>query len=282
MDAACINFFRRHGSSDKKLAENSAAVQALYSSVTSLVVLAPLTLRTPRRVLATRRPGLMVARAGFSAGGVVLYYFSFHQLPLADANAIAFTRSLWIAPLAALLLHERISASCWVGLGIGFGGILLMVAPAGSHGASWAYVAGVASALLLAMGVTGIKALTREHGTLTSLSWSAILGTLLMIPPALFEWRSPNVADAFWLVALGLLSVITQAAYVRGMAIGEAAPMAVVDYSRIIFAVLSGYLFFGDVPGWLTYIGIAAIIVATALALVKRPRRAATVEATVL
>jgi len=255
----------------KYLSNYPPAVQALYSAVASLLALMPVIIRSPVAVLSTRRPVMMAVRSGLSALGVVLYYFSFHILPLADANAVAFTRSLWIAPLAAVLLRERVRAHCWIALGIGFIGILLMAVPTGSVQSLAGYLTGLASAVVLALAVTNIKILTRTDSPLTIIAWGGVFNIVILLPFAAWEWVWPSPTDFGLLALLGMFSVITQFSYIKGMSTGDAVSMAVVDYSRIIFAVLSGYLVFGEAPTVLALAGTCAIVVAAYLAI--RPSR---------
>ena len=62
---------------------------------------------------------------------------------------------------------------------------------------------------------------------------------------------------------MGVLGAITQACYIKGMGIGDAAAMAPVDYTRLVFAIILGYALFGDVPNAVTMIGAAVVIGST-------------------
>jgi drug/metabolite transporter (DMT)-like permease len=126
--------------------------------------------------------------------------------------------------------------------------------------------------LLFAFTVTGMKVMTRDHTTTTLMAWSAVLGFVLVIPPALFVWRWPSWNDLLLLAAMGVLGTITQACYIKGMAQGDAAVMAPVDYTRLVFAILFGYLLFGDVPDTLTMAGAVIIIGSTLYITVRESR----------
>ncbi|OYX89950.1 MAG: hypothetical protein B7Y78_14160, partial [Caulobacter sp. 35-67-4] len=70
-------------------------------------------------------------------------------------------------------------------------------------------------------------------------------------------------------------------AYIKGMQLGEAAVMAPIDYTRLVFAVLVGFLLFHEVPKTVTLIG-AVIVVGSTLFISWREhqvsKRAATVK----
>jgi drug/metabolite transporter (DMT)-like permease len=138
----------------------------------------------------------------------------------------------------------------------------MIVQPVGAP-VGWPSGAALLSALCLALAVAGIKVLAREHGPATLLIWSALLGMLLVTPMAIGIWRLPESADLVPMFMLGVASVGAQAAYVRGMAEGDAAAMAAIDYSRLVFASAVGYLLFHEIPGLTTVVGACMIICAT-------------------
>ncbi len=253
----------------KQLKDYPAPLQAIYTQVTALLILLPAISRNPKRIFSTKRPITFGGRALCSTLGVMLYYYAFQTIPLAEANALSFTRALWIAPLAALLLRERVGWIRWALLGIGFVGVLLVVQPNTQIGLGWPHAAALGSAALLAMAVIGVKSLTADHSTLSILSWAAVLGCILSLPIALFYWRWPSPTDLGWLIALGVLSVCAQLTYIRGMSEGEASAMAPIDYTRLLFALIVGYFLFNEIPGALTLAGAGLIIVATLVPTVR-------------
>jgi drug/metabolite transporter (DMT)-like permease len=104
------------------------------------------------------------------------------------------------------------------------------------------------------------------------MAWSAVLGFVLAIPPALFVWRWPSLRDFALLCAMGVLGTITQACYINGMAEGDAAAMAPIDYTRLVFAVILGYVLFHDIPNAMTMLG-AGIVMASTIYITLREAR---------
>jgi drug/metabolite transporter (DMT)-like permease len=76
-------------------------------------------------------------------------------------------------------------------------------------------------------------------------------------------WRTPPLVDLALLGAMGVLGTITQACYIKGMTAGDAAVLAPIDYTRLVFAVVFGYVLFGDIPNHLTMIGSSIVIAST-------------------
>lgn len=251
----------------------SPAVQTFCRQVVSLIVLLPFIVAAPRRILRTSRPGYMLSRSAASSFGLILSYTSYQQLGLAQANALSFTRILFKVPLAMLLLGVRMTHRRLIATLVGFGGVVVVLQPWSAHSLiGWGAASGIAAALLASWALVGVKSMTKDHGQTTLLAWSAILGVLFTAPVAAIEWTTPSNTDLLLLALLGLLSTVTQACYIRGMSMGDATALAPIDYTRIVFASITGFAFFGEVPSGNT-LGGAAIIVGAALFIMLHSRR---------
>jgi len=117
-----------------------------------------------------------------------------------------------------------------------------------------------------------MKVMTRDHSPFTLLVWSAVLGLVFSMPPALFVWRWPEPVDLLLLAAMGVMGTVTQACYIKGMQIGDAGAMAPIDYSRLVFTAIVGFVLFQEVPTWTTIVG-AAIVVASTLFITLREQQ---------
>lgn len=249
-----------------------ATLQTFYRQVFGLIVMVPIILRNPRGIFRTSRPGILLFRSLAGTVGMILSFYAYQKMPLAEANALSFTRTLWLVPLAAFVLKEGVGPRRVAATVVGFLGAMLMLQPAAQGELGTPAAAALASAFLLALTVTGMKVMTRDHTTTTLMAWSATLGFLLAIPPALLAWRWPTAFDLLLLAAMGILGTITQACYIKGMSEGDAAVMAPVDYTRLVFAIIFGFLLFADIPNVLTMTGASIVIVSTLYITVRESR----------
>ena len=252
------------------------ALQTFYRQAAGLVVLLPVILRHRSAAFATTRPGILIFRAGAGTLGMILSFYAFQKMPLADANALSFTRTLWLVPLAAFVVKEQVGPLRIGAALAGFLGVLIMIRPgAGGHlEVGLPALAMLASSFLFAMTVTGMKLLTRDHSTMVLLVWSAVLGLGFSIPGALLTWRWPEPWDLFLLCLMGVIATANQACYIKGMQLGDAAAMAPIDYTRLVFSVGAGFLLFHEVPGVWTLVG-AGVVVASTLFITLREQQLA-------
>jgi drug/metabolite transporter (DMT)-like permease len=242
----------------------SASVQTFYRQAAAVLVLLPIMANDWRGSFATTRPWILLFRSSAGTLAMTLGFYAFQKLPLADANALSFTRTLWLVPLAGFVLGERLGPLRIGASVVGFVGVLVMLRPTGS-GAVFGLpqIAALSSAFLFALTITGMKVMTRDHKPFTLLVWSAVLGLVFSVPMALLSWRWPTLMDLALLIAMGVLGVIAQGFYIKGMQIGDAAAMAPIDYMRLVFAVMMGILVFHDVPKIATIIGAGVVVAAT-------------------
>jgi drug/metabolite transporter (DMT)-like permease len=244
-----------------------AALQTFYRQLAGVIILLPLMARDWKAAFRTTRPGILIFRSSAGVLALIMGFYAYQKLPLADANALSFTRTLWLVPLAAFVLREPIGPLRIGAALVGFLGVLIMLRP-GSGGAAawigWPQACALISALLFALTITGMKVMTRDHSPFVLLVYAAVLGLVFAIPPALFVWRWPTCPDLGLLAAMGVIGTLTQGAYIKGMEAGEAAVMAPIDYTRLVFAVGAGLLLFHEAPRKATLIG-AVIVVASTL-----------------
>jgi drug/metabolite transporter (DMT)-like permease len=243
-----------------------AALQTFYRQLAGVIVLLPLIARDWRGAFRTTRPGILIFRSSAGVLALIMGFYAYQKLPLAEANALSFTRTLWLVPLAAFVLREPIGPLRIGAALVGFLGALIMLRPgAGGVGAwiGWPQACALISAFLFALTITGMKVMTRDHRPFVLLVYAAVLGLIFALPPALFAWRWPTWPDLALLAAMGVIGTLTQGAYIKGMEAGEAAVMAPIDYTRLVFAVGAGLLLFHEVPQRETIVGAAIVVIST-------------------
>jgi drug/metabolite transporter (DMT)-like permease len=250
-------------------------LQTFYRQAAGFVVLLPVILKLRGRAFATTRPGILLFRSAAGTVAMILSFYAFQKMPLADANALSFTRTLWLVPLAAFVVGEKVGPLRIGAAVVGFLGVLLMLRPgAGGFALGLPGLAMLAGSFLFALTITGMKVLTRDHSPTVLLVWAMTLGLLFSIPGAVLDWRWPAPADFALLCAMGVLGTVTQACYIKGMQVGDAAAMAPIDYTRLVFAALAGFLLFQELPTVWTLAG-AAVVVASTLFITWREQQLA-------
>lgn len=236
-----------------------------------LSILLPLALRSGIATLRTGRVPLHFMRASVSLISMACSFYAFAHLPLADATAYGFTIPLFMIPIAMVMFGEKVRWRRWTATAIGFAGVLIMVRPDGA--VHIAVLVALIGAFFNALVMAIIKRLTGSERILTLMTYFTIIGTLIAFVPAMVVWKTPTYGQLFLLFGVGVTGTLSQMFAAHGWyAATEATAIAPFDYSRLIYAVILGFLFFSEIPGANTAVG-AVIITASTLYIARREAR---------
>jgi drug/metabolite transporter (DMT)-like permease len=234
-------------------------VQFLRNLFLTLFLLSVLP-RTGLSVLRTRRHGMMAMRALVMMGQLGAWFYALKLLPVDKATALNFTVPLWAVIGAALFLRERIGPRRWAAVAVGVLGSLVIVRP-GLATFEPASVFALLAAALMAVSLLQMKSLSRTDSALTVVLYLGIYGTPLSLLPALLVWQTPEVNALLITAAMGLFSALTHMLMVRALALADASAMAPLDFVRLPFGALLGWLWFGELMDLWSWIGAAIIVI---------------------
>lgn len=253
--AVCLKLLANQGYSEGQMVFARCAA--------GFIALLPFALRVGQGAWAVARPKQVFLRCLYSTLGFFGGFYAFAHMPLADAQAITFTRVLFIVVFAAWLLKEKVAWRRWTAVGVGFAGVLLMLRPEGAA-FGWPAVAAISSAVFFGLAIVTVKDLTRDHSTLSLVLYTNAFTTIVGLPFAfLGGWILPDFQGLVLLVLLGLFGVGAQSCYVRALSTGEASLMGLIDYVRLPLAIAAGYWLFQELPDAFALFGAAVIIGST-------------------
>lgn len=221
-----------------------------------------------RPMMRTRRPGLQIVRSLLTLAAMLCGFTAVIQIPLAQATAIGFSQVLFVTIAAVIILKEVVDARRWAATVIGFVGVLVMLKPSGDGLDAFALLA-VAGAVLNAGITVSVRMLASTERTDTILIWQGMVMIAALALPAWLWWVPPDAAQWFWLLVLSVFGTAGQWLITRAYQVGEAAALAPLDFSRLILASLTGFVFFAEIPALTTWIGAGIVIGATLYTLRK-------------
>jgi drug/metabolite transporter (DMT)-like permease len=216
--------------------------------------------RYGRRLFATRHPVFQLARSLLLMASTAFNFAALRFIGLATAATINFTAPFIVALLGVPMLGERVGLRRWLTIGVGFVGVLIVIRPGGNV---------VQLATLLAMGTAvcyaGYQVLTRRVAATdppeTTVGYSALLGTALTTLVLPFSWVSPTSwAQVGLLLSMGITGGLGHYMVARAYMWAPAAVVSPFNYVQLLGAAVTGYLFFGEVPGATLWLGAALIV----------------------
>jgi drug/metabolite transporter (DMT)-like permease len=244
-------------------------------------------LAAARRRLRVRRWRGVAARAGVMSLAMMIYFGSLGFMPVAQAAAGLFTAPIWVALLSPLLAGRAAPGAAWAAAGLGFAGVVLVLAPDPSA-VGCATMVPVASGLFYAVAAIATRAWCPGEGAVElSLAAFTALGLWGLAGALLLPGAGAGFLDRGWVAPSGAVLAVcaVQAAgslgavvmLTRAYQLAEAGTVAVVEYSVLGFSALFGWLLLGEALGPRGLAGLALIAAAGALALRpwRRPARGA-------
>jgi drug/metabolite transporter (DMT)-like permease len=232
------------------------------------LIVIPTVARTFPASIRTRRPGLQLARISLALIAMTTGFTAIIHMPLADATAIGFAKSFFVTIFAIVILGEVVRFRRWSATIIGFLGVMLMLQP-GTAGFSIYGIYAVVGAAAAGCVMVIIRLLTRTEAAMTILTYQAVGVGLVMAIPAYIYWQAPTQLEWLLIVAIGITAYFSQKCNIYAYKWGEASLLASLDYVRLLYATVLGFLVFGDLPGLYTWVG-AVIIVAASIYTVHR------------
>ncbi len=215
----------------------------------------------------------LILRSVIGTVSIVATFKAFNYLPLADAQALFFTSSLFIPIMGWLFLAERVGPYRWSAVVIGFLGMLVMVRPGGAVNLTGVFLA-VSAAMMHSILSTLLRVLGRTERPETVTFYFLVIGAALTGLAMPFVATPPTWHDVPLLLGAGISGAIAQtllsAAY-------KYAPMALVtifNYLGIVWATAYGWFIWGDWPSRPVWVG-AGIIIASSLFIVWRENKLA-------
>jgi drug/metabolite transporter (DMT)-like permease len=212
------------------------------------------------RMLRTHRLGKHLLRSSCLFISNLSYFFAIGFIPLGKAASINMTGPLIVAALAWPMLQERTNPGRVIAVLIGFFGVLVIIRP-GTEVFHWAALIIIFSALMNGFYQMLTRKIADTEAAETSAIYSSIVGAFGMLVVLPFVWRTPaGIGDIAMFCSLGALGAISH--YFVALALGFAPANIVTpfQYVQLIGSVLVGYLFFGDLPDALTWLGAAIVI----------------------
>ncbi len=268
-----VGLWTGHDAASKWLTASYPVLVVLFwRNVFAMIPAGALVIR--RRGLQPLPPRILALCWVRGAGGAFAYgayVFALPLMSLADVLAVGMTGPIMIIALSGWLLKERLSLRRWIAVLIAFAAALYIVRPDGHIPATGATLV-LGGTLLYAL----LMVLTRKLGAVVdgaTLTWHTSCATLAVMAlgtPIAFAWPAPADLPLFLLV--GAITGVANFCMIQAFRIAPASVVAPFEYSSILWAILLGFLIWGDVPTWDVLGGVAVIVVCGLTLLRREPR----------
>jgi drug/metabolite transporter (DMT)-like permease len=224
------------------------------------------------------RPFGHAGRGLTAIGGMFCNFSALARLPIVDATAISFAAPLITVALAAVMLKERVRVYRWSAVIVGFVGVMVMLLPhlrgstAALAGDAIGGVYGLAGAFFSALSIIQTRHLTKSETTSSIVFYFSLICTVAGLVTWPFGWNTPSGTELAALIGIGLCGGLAHIVLTESYRWAPASLVAPFDYTSMLWALVLGYLAFGELPTALGFLG-AAIIVGAGLFVIWREQR---------
>ncbi len=262
--------FASHDAVIKFLGGDYAPFQILFFSALLGFPFATLMLMSDNRpgTLRPVHPWWITLRTAAAMLTGVSAFYAFSVLPLAQVYAFIFAAPLLITVLSIPILGEKVGLHRWVAVVLGLTGVLIVLRP-GAEPFTLGHLAG----LLAATGSALSSVITRKVG-------AEERSAVMVLYPMLANVVAMGVILPFVYIPMpiehfGLLAIVAALGFVGASCMilayraGDAAVVAPMQYSQIIWAALFGLFIFNETPDRFTWIGVGVIVLAGVYVVVR-------------
>lgn len=231
-------------------------------SINCLLLVAVLAPSQGRKLVQTKRTGLVLVRSACLASVSILMAVALTRLPVAEATSINFLWPTLAMLLAGPVLGERISRRGWVAAVIGFAGVLLIARP-GAGLEPVGVLLGLCAATMGAIYQLLSRVLARTERTMALTFYTALVGALVfgLAAPWFWDGRTPQLSDALLFLGLGVCAGVGHYLFTAAHRYAPVSALAPLSYVQLVYAGVLGWLVFGHVPTPLSIVGMIVVLV---------------------
>ena len=213
----------------------------------------------------------LLARSIFGLAGVVLNFYAIANLTLADSSMLGKLSPIFVTIMACIFLKEKIDNKQILSIIITFLGALLVIKPEFSL-EMLPSLSGIMSAASAGVAYTLLRYLKDKESPDTIIFYFSLISVVFTAPFALAEYVQPIFTQLGLLLATGVFASVGQFGITYAYKFAKATEVSIYNYSAIVFGIILGFIFFGEIPDTLSLLG-GAIIIAVAFYIFKHNQK---------
>lgn len=238
--------------------KTTVPMMLLFRGLIPTLLLLPIMMHRGWQSFRVSAPGWLIARCFVTTATITFIFLSVRTIPLVDTTLLANSAPFFVPFLVFALMKKPIDHRLWLPIAFGFIGVIFILRPTPDLlrlGALFALGSGISTALA---GIIS-RELIKKVSSQTMLFNLFLFSLLVSIPFAVFYWELSQ-DTILPLVLIGVFILIAQWAFFRSFAYAEASYVAPFGYASVFFGGLFDWMFFGDFPHPLTWVGMILVI----------------------
>ena len=271
------------GAAAKELSDSMSSVEVVFfRNVFGVLLILISIYKSPLNQLGGKF-WLLVFRgvAGFVA--LLFFFYKISKIPLGEAMTFSKTSTIFTAILAYMFLKEKLGVKGWIGVFIGFIGIIFITEFDGSSLEKTDYL-GILSGVGAALAYTSLRELRKFYDSRAIVLSFMTIGTIgpiiLMIIGSFYTnphldfmlgtFTMPKSSDWLYIILLGIFATFAQIYMTKAYSFAKAGIIGTISYSDIAFSIILGLILGDSFPSILIIFGILLIVLSGLLVSLKK------------
>lgn len=258
------------GATVKLASEIGVAQKIFFRNVVTALVAFLIAKKTNVSLFGSKKTiKLLIWRSVIGLTAVFMYFWSISRLVLADSTMLNKMFPFFVIIFAGYFLKEKITKKQVLSVLIAFLGALLIIKPGFSLKLLPAFAAFL-SAIGAGAAYTLVSHLRHYEKPPTIVFFFAFVCLIGSFPFMLFDFTMPNLSQLIVLLATGLFGVIGQYGLTFAYRLAPAAEISILNYLSIVFSGFLGFVFWQEIPDYLSLLGGILIIFSALFLFVRR------------
>jgi len=271
------------GAFAKLLSDYMSSVEVVFfRNITGVILISYAIYKSPVKQIGGK-PFLLFMRGFIGFSALLMYFYNIANIPLAEAQTFNKISPIFTAIFSYLLLKEKLSIQAWIGIFIGFIGVLF-ITNFNIFALSKTDWLGICSGIGAGLAYTSIRELRKSYDNkiivLSFMTVGTIAPLILMIVASyitidsldwiLAKFVMPKTIAWIYIVALGIFATFSQLYMTKAYSLASGGIVGTISYTNIIFSIALGMLLGDLFPSFMVIIGIILIIISGILVTLKK------------
>jgi drug/metabolite transporter (DMT)-like permease len=271
------------GAFAKLLSDYMSSVEVVFfRNITGVILISYAIYKSPVKQIGGK-PFLLFMRGFIGFSALLMYFYNIAHIPLAQAQTFNKISPIFTAIFSYLLLKEKLSIQAWIGIFIGFIGVLF-ITNFNIFALSKTDWLGICSGIGAGLAYTSIRELRKSYDNkiivLSFMTVGTIAPLILMIVASyitidsldwiLAKFVMPKTIAWIYIVALGIFATFSQLYMTKAYSLASGGIVGTISYTNIIFSIALGMLLGDLFPSFMVIIGIILIIISGILVTLKK------------
>ena len=201
----------------------------------------------------------LVLRGVWGITAMITLFWALPRIPVANVMLMSHASPFYSAILGVMFLDEKLDPLAIACLVLAFGGVYLALRPE-LHLDSLPYFAALASGMFSAMAFTTIRSMADTEPPLRIIFYFGLVGAIVFFPFLIKSGYWPTGREFFLMSCVGVTATVGQLFLTTGITKAPVSRASIGASFIIVLNIAGGWLWWGEVPDALTWLGCLLIV----------------------